>query len=384
MLEKQLLMIPGPTPVPPKVLRELSTPMINHRGVEFSNLMQEILVNLKKVFKTENDIIIYPASGTGAMEASIVNTLSPSDKVLAVSIGAFGDRYAKIASDFGAEVIKCDFEWGEAADVNKIEEILKKEKDIKAVLITHNETSTGVTNPLKEICKIVKKYDVLLLVDAISSLGAIELETDNWQIDCVVAGSQKALMLPPGISFVSISKKAWDYHKNAKMPRHYFDWSSYRKWMEKNQTPYTPALPQLFGLKTSLKILLDEIGLENNFKKHRILRDMLREGVKAIGLELLAKDEFASPSVTAIKTPAGIDVKNLRSIMRVKYNVITAGGQGKLEDKIFRIGHLGFVDKMDIIVTLSALEMSLLEVGYKLEKGASLKKAIEVLKNENI
>lgn len=384
MLEKQLLMIPGPTPVPPKVLRELSTPMINHRGVEFSNLMQEILVNLKKVFKTENDIIIYPASGTGAMEASIVNTLSPSDKVLAVSIGAFGDRYAKIASDFGAEVIKCDFEWGEAADVNKIEEILKKEKDIKAVLITHNETSTGVTNPLKEICKIVKKYDVLLLVDAISSLGAIELETDNWQIDCVVAGSQKALMLPPGISFVSISKKAWDYHKNAKMPRYYFDWSSYRKWMEKNQTPYTPALPQLFGLKTSLKILLDEIGLENNFKKHRILRDMLREGVKAIGLELLAKDEFASPSVTAIKTPAGIDVKNLRSIMRVKYNVITAGGQGKLEDKIFRIGHLGFVDKMDIIVTLSALEMSLLEVGYKLEKGASLKKAIEVLKNENI
>jgi aspartate aminotransferase-like enzyme len=382
MLEKQFLMIPGPTPVPPKVLRELSHPMINHRGPEFSSLMQEIFSGLKEVFKTKNHIIIYPASGTGAMEASIVNTLSPSDKVLAVSIGAFGDRYAKIASDFGANVIKCDFTWGEAADVEKIKEILEKEKDIKAVLITHNETSTGVTNPLEEISKIVKKYDVLLLVDAISSLGAIELKTDQWQIDCVVAGSQKALMLPPGISFVSISEKAWEYHKNAKMPRHYFDWSSYKKWMEKNQTPYTPALPQLFGLKTSLKILLDEIGLENNFKRHKILRDAVREGVKAIGLELLARDEIASPSVTAIKSPEGIDVKNLRKIMREKYNVITAGGQGKLEDKIFRIGHLGFVDKTDIIATLFALEMSLSELGYKFEKGASLKKAEEIL-NEN-
>ena len=378
MKEKEILMIPGPTPVPPRVLRAHSNLMINHRGGEFSKLWKEIQDGLKKVFQTKNDIMIFPASGTGAMEASIVNTLSPQDKILAVSIGSFGDRFAEIAKSFGADIIKLDFEWGCGANLNLIEEKLKENKNIKAVLITQNETSTGVTDDLENIAKIVKKFDILLIVDAISALGAIELKTDDWEIDLVVAGSQKALMVPPGLSFVSINEKAWKSYENSKMPKFYWDFKSLKKWMEKSQTPYTPALPQLFGLRESLKIILDEIGLENNFKRHKILGKATREGIKALGLELLCKDEnVQSNTVTAI-LGENIDIESIRKIMREKYGVITAGGQGKLTDKILRIGHLGFISSLDIIATIASLEMALHNTGFKVELGKGVASAEKV------
>lgn len=379
MRQKQILMIPGPTPVPPSVLREHSTPVINHRGEEFAKLWGEIQEGLKNVFQTQNDIIIYPASGTGAMEAAIVNTTSPGDKVLSISIGAFGDRFAEIAKNFGADVIKCNFEWGETADISVVEKTLKENPGIKVILATHNETSTGVVQDIEKIAELSKKYNCLLLVDAISSLGAIDLKTDLWGVDIVVAGSQKALMLPPGLSFVCVSQKAWDASEKATSPKYYWQFKLYKKWMPKGQTPYTPALPQLYGLRESLKIILNEIGLENNFKRHKILAKATREGIKALGFELLCKDEnIASPTVTSIIGKENIEIKKLRKILREKYNIVTAGGQGKLEDKIFRIGHLGFVGTMDIIATLSALEMALYELGDKVELGSGVKAAEEV------
>ncbi len=377
--EKQFLMIPGPTPVSPRTLRACAAPMINHRGEEFAKLWLELQENLKKVFQTKNDIIIYPAAGTGAMEASIVNAISPTDKVLAISIGAFGDRFAEIAKIFGAEVIRCDFPWGEAAAPSVVEKKLQENKDTKVVLITHNETSTGVVNNIEKIAQVVKKYNCLFVVDAISSLGAVDLKTDEWGIDLVVAGSQKALMLPPGLSFISVSPFAWEKVETSTTPKYYWQFKLYKKWMPKNQTPYTPALPQLFGLQESLKILLDEIGLENNFKRHKILAKATREGVKALGFEMLCtQEECASPCVTAILGREDIEIKKLRRELREKYNIITAGGQGPLEDKIFRIGHLGFVDNTDIIATLSALEMLLFAEGIKVALGSGVAKAQEV------
>ncbi len=377
MLEKEILLIPGPTPVPPRILRAMSKPQINHRGPEFAQLWEETQAGLKSIFQTKSDIMVFPSSGTGALEASIVNLLSPGDKVLAVSIGVFGDRFAKIAQIFGAKVQKLDFPWGEAADGEIIKDALKKDAKIKAVLLTHNETSTGVTNDVKAISEVIREQDKLVLVDAISSLGAIDLKTDLWGIDVVIAGSQKAFMLPPGLSFVSLSKKGWLAVEKAKMPKFYWDFVSLKSSMKKSQTPYTPALPQLFGLRESLQILKEE-GLKNNFKRHKILASATRQGVKALGLELFAQGRFASQTVTSVKAPPGIEIKSLRKIMREKYQVVVAGGQQRLSDKIFRIGHLGWVDKLDIISLLSSLEMTLSELGYSLKLGEGVKAAEEV------
>lgn len=376
--ENQLLMIPGPTPVPPFLLTALSTPMINHRGAEFAELFKEILDGLKWLFQTKNDIMVFPASGTGAMEASLVNTLSPGDRVLSVSIGAFGDRYAAIAENFGADVVKLDVEWGNAVNPDDVKKALQKEKNIKAVLLTQNETSTGVVNPVEAVAKIVKEYGAILLVDAISGLGAVDLKTDAWGVDCTVAGSQKAMMIPPGLSFVSVSDAAWKAHAEAKMPRYYWDFTNLKKWTAKNQTPYTPALPQLFALRESLR-WLKKFGLEENLKRHQLMGKMARAGAKALSFQILAKDECASPCVTAICGREGVDIKKVRVILRDKYNIVTAGGQGKLEDKIFRIGHLGWVFPSDLIRTFSALELTLTDCGVNIEKGSAVRACENVI-----
>ena len=378
---KMRLFIPGPTPVTPEVQKALSIPMINHRGPEYEALQSEIIENLKKVFKTSNPVIVFPSAGTGAMEAAVVNFLSPGDKVICASIGVFGDRFASIAKAFGAEVVKLDFEWGKAIDPERLRECLDENPDAKALLMTHNETSTGVTNDLKEIKEAIGDREILWIVDAISSLVAIDLPTDELGIDVVVGGSQKAFMIPPGLSFLCVSKRALEMSESAQMPRFYFDVKSMLKSMERNQTPYTPALPQLFALREALRQILEE-GLENVQRRHQLVGEAIRRGVKAMGLKLFGDEKYASNTVTAIYNPEGIDGRKLRSLLRTKFGVVLAGGQGAVQNTIFRIGHLGYVDVIDALVALSALEMGLKIMGYPVELGKALREAEEFIARE--
>jgi len=371
--EKQLLMIPGPTPVAQAVLRACSKPMINHRGPEFAQLQDECNRGLKAAFKTQCDILTLTCSGTGAMEAAVVNVLSPGDKALCLSIGAFGDRFAQIAETFGAQVERMNFDWGTAVDEKKVAARLKQDssREIKAVLVTHNETSTGVTNDLAVIAAAVREHGALLLVDAVSSLVAMDLRADEWGIDIVAAASQKAFMLPPGLAFVSMSERAWAANAQAKMHRYYFDLKKAKEFMDKKQTPWTPALPQMYGLKEGLR-LIEEEGLENCFARHRRLGSAVRAACAAMGLKLFADPKYASNAVTAIIAPDGIAPKQIRSLLLDKYGVVLAGGQGKVQDTVFRIGHLGYVNETDIITTLAALGAGLHELGLKVDIGAAL------------
>jgi aspartate aminotransferase-like enzyme len=347
--------------------------MMNHRGPEFKALQDEEIAGLKQVFQTKNDVFILTCSGTGAMETAVVNTCSPGDLVLSCSIGVFGDRFAKIAAAFGAQVEKMDFEWGKAVDLNRLEDRLKKdaEKKIKAVLVTHNESSTGVTNDLQGIARVVRAHGALILVDAVSSLAAIDLQTDAWGIDIVASASQKALMNPPGLGFVSVSDRAWKAYETAKMPRFYMDIKAAKEYFERGQTPWTPALPQMFGLKVALDTILKE-GLQASFERHRRMGKAVREGVRAMGLQLFADPAHASNTVTAMISPNGIDPKTIRSLLLEKYSVVLAGGQQKLIDSIFRIGHMGYVSDAEVIACLGALGMALNELGVAADTGAAI------------
>jgi aspartate aminotransferase-like enzyme len=299
----------------------------------------------------------------------VVNTLSPGDRVLAVSIGSFGDRFAAIAETYGAEVTPLSYEWGEAADPEDIRTALAADAGIKAVLVTHNETSTGVTNPLEEIASVVREAQRLLIVDAVSSLGAIPLDMDGWGLDVVVTGSQKGWMVPPGLAFVALSGRAWKANESAKMPRFYFDLAKARDMAGKGQTPWTPTMSIFYGLDLALDIMAKE-GAESIFARHASIARHVREGVKALGLELLASDErYASDTVTAVKCPPGVEVSALRSALEDEHNVVVAGGQGKLSGKIFRIGHLGLVSEEDIRDALEALKQVLPRVGYSTPVG---------------
>jgi aspartate aminotransferase-like enzyme len=353
---KPLLMIPGPTPVPAEVLQALSTPMMNHRGPEYQALQRECIAGLKQLFQTEGDVLIFPAAGTGGLEAAVTNTLSPGDAALHVTVGVFGERFGDIARAFGCEVTTLAFPYGQAADPDAVARALG-ERDYKAVLVTHNETSTGVTNDLETIARVVQERGLLLLVDGISSMLATDLQTDHWGCDVVVGGSQKAWMLPPGLTFVSVGDRAWEAHGRARCPRFYFDFAKMRKSMERDQTPYTPALPLLFGLRVALRLLLEE-GLTASFARHQRVARATRAGVQALGLELFAAESHRSPSLTSVRPPEGITPRQLRAAMRER-GVVIAGGQGKMEDQLFRIGHLGYVSEIDILATLAALELTL-------------------------
>ena len=366
MTQTPNLRIPGPTPVPPDILEAVAHPMVNHRGREFAALIQRAAERLKDFFLTKNDVLILSTSGTGGLESAVVNTLSPGDKVLAVSIGAFGERFAAIADTYGAQVTMLSYEWGQAARPDDVRQALEEDPEIKAVLVTHNETSTGVTNPLEEIARVVRKADRLLLVDAISSLGAVPLDMDGWGLDVVVTGSQKGWMVPPGLAFVAMSDRGWRAYESSKMPRFYFDLGRHRDILPKGQTPWTPTVSIFFGLDIALERMAEE-GLERIFARHARIGRMTREGVKALGLELLCEDErFASDTVTAIRCPVGVEVSALRNLLEDEYNVVLAGGQGKLTGKIFRIGHLGLVGEEDIRQALQSLEQALPKLGYSL------------------
>jgi aspartate aminotransferase-like enzyme len=380
MKEKQLLMLPGPTPVPQEVLQALARPMINHRGPEFKSMLIEAAEGLKEVFCTGQDVLILTGAGTGAMEAAVSNFVSPGDRVLVVSIGAFGDRFAQIAQRFGAQVEKLEFAWGTAADPAALADRIRADvhQEIRAVFVTHNETSTGVTNDIPALRAAVGDHPALFIVDAVSSLGAMPLETDNWNLDVVVAGSQKSFMIPPGLSFACVSSRAWDVAAKCTNARFYWDLGKAREMAAKGQTPFTPAIPQVAALVESLRMIRAE-GLPDIFARHRKLREMTRQAVRALGLELLAADAVASTAVTSVLPPAGMEANVLRKMLLERFNVVVAGGQGKLDNKIFRIGHLGYIQGLDIIAVIAALEMTLNICGRKVELGSGVSAAQQVV-----
>jgi aspartate aminotransferase-like enzyme len=356
------LRIPGPTPCPPEVLQALGRQMINHRGEEFRQLLVGVTDKLKQLFQTKNDLLILTGSGTGGLEAAVVNTLSPGDKVLAVSIGVFGDRFAGIARQFGANVTTLSFEWGKAADPDDIRRTLQADAEIKAVLVTHNETSTGVTNDLAAISAIVKESGKLLLVDCVSSLGSLNVPVDSWHLDVAVSGSQKGWMVPPGLAMVSMSQEAWQANAKAKMPRFYWDLARAKSNLEKKETPWTPAISIVFGFAVALDMMLKE-GLTNIVARHACVGKAARDGIKSLGLSLLADEAHASNTVTAVMG-TGFEPDKLRKILREEHKIVLSGGQQKLEGKIFRIGHLGMVTENDIKEVVSAVKVALPKVGF--------------------
>jgi aspartate aminotransferase-like enzyme len=358
------LRIPGPTPLPDEVLQSMTKQMINHRGPEFGQMLNEITGELKQLFQTKADIFLLTGSGTGGLETAVVNVLSPGDKVLSISIGVFGERFAAIAEQFGAEVVPLRSEWGKAADPDAVRQALNSEPEIKAVLVTHNETSTGVTNDLAAISSVVKEFDKLLIVDAISSLGSINMPVDDWHVDVAITGSQKGWMVPPGLAMVSVSEAAWQAHSAAKMPRFYWDFSKARSYLEKEQTPWTPAVSVVFALAVSLKMMLKE-GLPNIISRHTRIGQLTRDSIKSLGLPLFADEKYASNTVTSVAAANGLDTKKLVKIMREEYYTILGGGQQRLDGQIFRIGHLGWVTEADIEAVVSALKSALPQAGFR-------------------
>jgi aspartate aminotransferase-like enzyme len=358
------LRIPGPTPVPDDVRQAMARQMINHRGPEFAETIHRTTKNLKTFFQTKNDIFILTGSGTGGLEAAAVNVMSPGDKVLSVSQGVFGERFAMIARSFGAEVIPLQFEWGTAPDPDEVKKAIRADNDIKTVLVTHNETSTGVTCDLESLSKVVKDAGKLLVVDAISSLSSIDLPVDDWKCDIVVSGSQKGWMIPPGLAMVSVSEEAWKAHASATMPRVYWDFTRAKSYLEKGQTPWTPAVSLIFALDVALQMMLEE-GPQNIVARHSRVAEKARQGVKSLGLSLFADERYASNTVTAVKAANGLDTKKLLNILREEYKTILGGGQQKLDGQIFRIGHLGWVNESDIEIVINSLKEALPKAGFK-------------------
>ncbi|MDD2420982.1 MAG: alanine--glyoxylate aminotransferase family protein [Heliobacteriaceae bacterium] len=380
MYEKEYLMLPGPTPVPPRVLRTLSQPLINHRGPQFKELLEEVTAGVKRIYQTKNDVFIFPSSGTGGLEAAVVNFLSPGDKVLALSIGAFGDRFAKIAQIYGCAVDKVEFAWGTAVDPALVAAKLTADqgREYKAILVTHNETSTGVVNDIQAVSAARGDHPALIMVDAVSGLGVMDLKTDAWGLDVVVTAAQKAFMIPPGLSFVAVSPRAWEAFATATLPKFYWDLGQAKEYYAIGQTLVTPALPQINALRETLKIFAAK-SLDQLFARQAYLRDITRAGVKGLGLKLLVPEEIASATVTAVCVPEGINIKQLMQKLREEYNVVLAGGQQKLAAKIFRIGHLGYIQHLDILAVIGALEMSLKELGFPVVLGQGVKAAQEVI-----
>ena len=374
-MRKNYLLTPGPTPLPPQVCEAMARPIIHHRTPQFQVILKEASEGLKYVFQTQNDVFILTSSGTGAMEAAVVNILSPADTAITVQGGKFGERWTEICQSYGINAEVINVEWGRAVEPKEIEKKLKANPKIKAVFITLCETSTGVVTDIEAIGKVVKETQALLVVDAISGLGAIPMAFDAWFCDMVVSGSQKGLMLPPGLGFISISPKAFKLMESSKCPKYYFDLKEAKKAFDKNDTPFTPAISLVIALNEALKMIKQD-GLENIFLRHKKMAEATRQAMKALGLELFAPTA-SSDVVTAVKVPLGIDGEKLVKTMRDTYGVTIAGGQSELKGKVFRIAHMGFIEEFDIILGISCLEKVLKQMGYKFDFGAGVKAAQE-------
>ena len=381
MDNKLMLMIPGPTPVPEKVLLAMAKHPIGHRSGEFSKVIAELTENLQWLHQTKNDVLMLTASGTGAMEAAIINFLSPGDRVLVGNNGKFGERWAKLAKAFGVAVEEITAEWGKPLSVEDFRSKLQadSEKNIKAVIITHSETSTGVLNDLEGINKAVKEHgEALIIVDAVTSLGACNVPVDQWELDVVASGSQKGYMIPPGLGFVAVGPKAWQAYKSAKIPRFYLDLGKYKKATDENSSPFTPPINLMYGLQAALQMQKEE-GLEAIFKRHEKATAATRAAIKALSLPLFAPDDAASPAITAV-APISVDAEKVRSVMKKRFDIVLAGGQDHLKGKIFRMGHLGFVSPRDILAAIASLEATLIELGNtQVTPGQAVAAAAQIL-----
>ncbi len=385
MIGDQYLLLPGPTPLPEQIIRAMSRSMINHRGPTFHDLLFEVTEGLRSVYKTTGYVLIYPSSGTGVMEAAVTNFIAPGDEVLAVSIGVFGDRFAAIAKAYGAKVEKIAVPWGQAADPQLVKDRLVKDvnKRIQAILISHNETSTGVVNNIAQIASAVGDHPALFIVDTVSGLAAHPFNMDGWRVDVAVSGSQKAFMTPPGLGFIAFNKRALQVHKRKRNSRFYWDISNGLEYLDKGQTPTTPAISLIYGLQEALRMMAEE-GLEKIIKRHMYYRDLVRDAVQAMGLDLLAPNGQASCAVTSVMAPSKLGANRICQDILEQYNVVLAGGQQHLEDVIFRIGHMGYVRELDLLAILAALEIILLKLGHELQLGAGVKVAQEhILQHHN-
>jgi aspartate aminotransferase-like enzyme len=369
---EQNLRIPGPTALPPSVMTAGGRQMINHRGPEFATLMERIVERMRPFFGTRADILLLTAAGSGALEAAVVNVLSPGDRVLAVTVGAFGDRFAKVAEVYGADVRRLEIEWGRAATPAAVRAALLEEPAVKAVLLTHNETSTGITNPIPELAAVIREMapDALILVDAISALGAVPFEMDAWDLDLVVTGSQKAWMAAPGMAFAAVADRAWAAMETARMPRFYFDLKRARESAASGQTPWTPAVAVMYQVDEGLRLMEEETA-EGVFTRHAACAAAARAGLAALGFALLADPAYASQTVTAAWVPDDLDWKAFNGELK-KRGLVLAGGQGKLKGRIFRIGHLGSVEIEQVLGAIAVMEEACLRVGRPVEPGAAV------------
>jgi len=377
-MEKKYLFSPGPTMLPPEVLLKMAGPIMHHREPEFEKIFSEIREGLKYLFQTKKEVLVFTSSGTGAMEGAVSNLLSRGDKALVVRGGKFGERWGEICKAYGIEFVPIDVEWGESVDLKQIQKVLESDRSIRAVYTQASETSTGVRHPVKEMAEIVKKHeDTVLVVDAITGIGVFDLPMDRWGLDVVICGSQKAMMLPPGLSFAALNDKAWAFVERSNLPKFYFDFKKELKNTLKNQSSYTPAISLFVGLQESLRLIRQE-GLEAVFQRHEKLAAATRAAVKALGLELYAPDSPTN-ALTAVKVPAGIDGIKLQNLFFEKFGITVAEGQDRAKGKIIRIAHLGYYERLDMIMVISALEMLLKEMGYAFELGKGVKAAEEIL-----
>lgn len=354
--------------------------MIHHRSADFGELLARVLEGLKYVFRTKNEVLLFSSSGTGAMEGAVANCFSPGEKVVVFAGGKFGERFVEISRLFGLDVIAVEYEWGECADPGELERILGENPDVKGVMLTHSETSTGVVNDVEAFGRIVAGTDALFIVDTISGLGAVEFKTDDWGVDLAVSGSQKGLMTPPGLAFTAVSEKAWAAVEKAELPRYYFSFEAARKSQSKEppQTPYTPAITLVQALDEALK-MIEEEGLPDIHERHRLFAEATRAAVSALGLRFFARERSRAYVATSVWSPEGMNSGDLVRLMRNEHGVFIAGGQGKMKGKIFRLGHVGFFDRFDIIIQISSLEMALARLGYPVEIGAGVSAALTVL-----
>jgi len=375
---KRYLLAPGPTPVPPEALLAMAAPIIHHRTPQFSDLFRRAADRSRDLFGTREPVLMLACSGTGAMEAAVTNTLSPGDHVVIVNAGKFGQRWIEICRTFGLRVTPVDVEWGRSVESEAVARALARSPDARAVLVQASETSTTVLHPVAELGKLTRERDCLLIVDGITSVGVVDLPMDTVGIDVLVSGSQKGLMLPPGLAMIALSEKAWRFQQSAKLPRYYFDLAKERDDLAKNTTTYTPPISLIVGLNAVYDLIEANGGFPAMFRRHRILAAATRAGAKAMGLKLLAPDS-PSPATTGLYVPAGVDGSTLTKYLRDAMGVTVAGGQGKLKGKIVRIGHIGYFDAFDVLIALSALEMALVQLGATVALGKAAAAAEQVL-----
>jgi len=377
LIKKYYLLSPGPTPIPDRVLSAAAEPIIHHRTPEFSEIFMQTTEGLKYVFGTKEDVFILTSSGTGAMEAAVVNTLSAGDKIITINAGKFGERWGHIGRAYGVDVKEIVLEWGADFTKEQLAAELKANPGVKAVFTTLSETSSGAVYDIKGFGEVVAQSEAILVVDGISGMGATPCPMDDWKVDVFVSGSQKSFMIPPGLAYIAFSPKAWKLVGTAKLPKFYFDAMKAKKNLEKQTTPWTPAVSLIIQQKKALD-MIKSMGLDALLEHHRILGEATRAGIKALGLELLAKRP--GNILTAVKTPAGIDGSKLVKTMQAKYKAYIAGAQDPNKGKFFRIAHLSYMGGFDVITSLAALEMTLVDLGYAFEKGQSLAAAEAVLR----